>query len=59
MNLEEDGRPCSMDIFASHLLDECYDCFDFQEAIKAWVEGAWDEALSFLCDSTQQKLKGK
>lgn len=59
MNTEEDGRPCSMDAFAAYLLDDCDDHYDFRDAIEAWVEGAWDEALSFLDHSNQKKLKGK
>lgn len=37
-----------MDEFAARLLDEVDDHYDFRAAIKAWVEGDWKEAMSYL-----------
>lgn len=43
-----DGRPCNTDEFLAVLLAECDDHYDRLEAIKAWLEGDWDEACAGL-----------
>jgi hypothetical protein len=49
----DDGRPCNTDQFLTVLLAECDDHYDRLEAIKAWLEGDWDEA----CDGLSIELK--
>lgn len=51
-----DGRPCSMDVFAAALFDECDDHYDCADAIKEWLHGGWKEALSYLEDETIKRI---
>ena len=43
--LPEDNRPCSTDRFLVAVIDEIDDHYDRLDAIKCWIEGAWDEAI--------------
>ncbi|MFG6500194.1 hypothetical protein [Sulfitobacter sp. 1A15106] len=45
-----DGRPMPTDLFLVKLGKACDDHYDRSEAIKHWLEGAWDEAMEFLED---------
>lgn len=51
-----DGRPCSMDVFAAALFEDCDDHFDRADAIDEWLHGDWDAALSYLDDDTRTRI---
>ena len=51
-----DGRPCSTDRFLYVILGELDDGWDYRAAVKAWVEGAWDEAV---LGTSLAKLEGE
>jgi len=53
----DDGRPCEMDIFTAHLLEECDDHHDIRDAINEWNHGDWDKALAYLSKTTRETLK--
>jgi len=46
--LEDDGRPMVTDVFITKAIEEIDDHYDLREVLKAWTEGSWDEALSYL-----------
>jgi len=47
----KDGRPMHTDLFLAKLLtNDTLVGPDYREAIKAWVEGAWEEALDYVED---------
>lgn len=52
-----DGRPCSMDEFAAKLLEEKVDGFDISDAVREWVYGDWDAALSYLSEETAAAIR--
>jgi len=54
--LPEDNRPCSTDRFLVAVVDEIDDHHDRLDAIKCWIEGAWDEAVE---GTTLAELKGQ
>jgi hypothetical protein len=54
--LPKDNRPCSTDRFLVAVVDEIDDHYDRLDAIKCWIEGAWDEAVE---GTTLAELKGQ
>ena len=54
--LPEDNRPCSTDRFLVAVVDEIDDHYDRLDAIKYWIEGAWDEAVE---GTTLAELEGQ
>ncbi|WP_319517268.1 hypothetical protein [uncultured Martelella sp.] len=46
----DDGRPCSMEAFVTALLQEVEDNALLRSAIRAWLTGDWQAALSPLPD---------
>lgn len=54
--LPEDNRPCSTDRFLVAVVDEIDDHYDRLDAIKCWIEGAWDEAVE---GTTLAELEGQ
>ena len=54
--LPEDTRPCSTDRFLVAVVDEIDDHYDRLDAIKCWIEGAWDEAVE---GTTLAELEGQ
>ena len=44
--LTDDGRPCNTDVFLAAAMQQFDDKWDFYEAVKDWVEGDWDGALT-------------
>lgn len=47
----DDGRPMNTDMFLVELMQKCDDYYDMREAIQSWIEGAWDEAMSYMDDA--------
>lgn len=45
-----DGRPMETDVFLVQALEKIEDHYDLRDALKAWTEGAWDEAVGYLED---------
>lgn len=45
-----DGRPMVTDLFLVKLHENVDDCFDRDMAVKAWIEGDWKEALTYLVE---------
>lgn len=43
-----DGRPMVTDLFLVEVREKVEDVWDRDMAIKAWIEGDWDEAVSYL-----------
>ena len=54
--MPEDNRPCSTDRFLVAVVDEIDDHYDRLDAIKCWIEGAWDEAVE---GTTLAELEGQ
>ncbi len=50
--LQDDGRPCNTDVFLAAAMQAFDDKWDFYLAVKDWVEGDWDGALTGIDRST-------
>ncbi len=46
----QDGRPMVTDIFVQQAIEKIDDHYDLRDALKAWNEGEWDGALSYLTE---------
>lgn len=53
----DDGRPCAMDVFTAHLLDDCDDDHDVRDAVNEWNHGDWPKALAYLSKTSRKQIE--
>lgn len=53
----DDGRPCAMDLFTAHLIEDCDDDADIRDAVNEWNHGDWPKALAYLSKTSRNHIE--